>query len=323
DKKSFKNHCQSVCKQWLSDRAGPLPKEVVTHERYVAARFAFSCGICPPKHSGQGRFDGCFFHKYDQARHEWNKHKTYKYFVQDENGMLTLSPWDPREDDSIVPPAPPPPKVKPAPVKRTPSTRKRRKRDSDEEEEDMDETDEDDDDDYGARPTPRTSKPRATKRTPRAAAAAAAAAVAAAQQQPQAIIHQDPHMDIIKSEAQRILDSNLEQGLQDFMVMDPDAPGDSERDEDDDDDPESRLQGDGLWPSWVPRWVPRGENAESSSSDDDEDEYVPPGFLGASEATFEGGPISALPAAPPPTKKGGARVRTGRKLAASKNPSPE
>ncbi|KAJ3005245.1 hypothetical protein HKX48_000797 [Thoreauomyces humboldtii] len=315
DIKAFKNHCQSACKKWLQDRSGPLPQDVVTHERFVPEKFRYNCGICVPRHSGQGRFDGCFYHKYDQARHEWNKHKTYKYFVQHDDGTLTVSPWDPREQENQKDGKPArasaPVSASASKTSKRSSTRKPRKRKGDDEGRVKSD---DEDENQGAEAPPPAAKPR-TKRVKTPVATRASSPVV-----------QGLDMENIKSEAQRIIDSNLE-GMADFLVLDQDAPGESEHgedddvvDDDDDEEPELHLEGDALWPSWVPRWVPRGENAESSSSSDDEEEEEVEDVdynsgVPVTDVSVDG-PVSALPAPPP-----GKAARVKRKTPAGSRAS--
>ncbi|TPX66807.1 hypothetical protein SpCBS45565_g04191 [Spizellomyces sp. 'palustris'] len=85
DVRSFRKHCQTTCPQWLLDRSEPPPRDILDDPHFRPEKSRFCCHICPPKHSGNGRFDGCFGTKYDQARHEWDKHRTYQeVWVPDE-----------------------------------------------------------------------------------------------------------------------------------------------------------------------------------------------------------------------------------------------
>ncbi|KAJ3188448.1 hypothetical protein HDU85_005599 [Gaertneriomyces sp. JEL0708] len=90
DAGSFRFHLQRECPKWLEDRMQPPPEEVTENPLYEESKVLFCCHICPPKHSGGGRFDGCFGNKYDQARHEWRKHRTYATVCESEDDHPSL-----------------------------------------------------------------------------------------------------------------------------------------------------------------------------------------------------------------------------------------
>ncbi|KAJ3007706.1 hypothetical protein HKX48_008968, partial [Thoreauomyces humboldtii] len=112
---------------------------------YDPRKFRYACHICPMHHSGDGRFNGCFYQKYDQARHEWKRHKMYRFFVKSATGTLVLANPQP-EPPPEIPNVPSRPSIRPRP-NRFPRIQSRRRRraysssDNDDDDEDESEND--------------------------------------------------------------------------------------------------------------------------------------------------------------------------------------
>ncbi|KAJ3174472.1 hypothetical protein HDU87_007165 [Geranomyces variabilis] len=78
DASTFQHHCRKLCEPWRNARKQNPPPQIATHPKFDRKTFAYYCNLCTPLYAGHGRFAGCFKEIYDQARHEWKKHKVYQ-----------------------------------------------------------------------------------------------------------------------------------------------------------------------------------------------------------------------------------------------------